>query len=137
VNPYVTEIYEDSVYMFVEMKSYEYFYGGRPTVLVLRQIDRVSYTAEDIRRKDHVDLPFITDASVIGRWCVFDFVKTVERFDPAHPAMEPFELHSLEFSEDGTVSLFHSDFERKNAYSEPCRWTKGTVIRGGLVACAY
>ena len=137
VNSYVTEIYGKYVYMFVEMKSYEYFYGGRPTVLVLRQIDRVAYTSEDVRRKDNVDLPFVSDPSVIGEWRVFDCVKTKERFDPAHPTMEPFALHTLEFSEEGTAALIRSSLEKKNAHREPCRWTAGTLIRGELVACAY
>ena len=137
VNSYVTEIYGKYVYMFVEMKSYEYFYGGRPTVLVLRQIDRVAYTSEDVRRKDNVDLPFVSDPSVIGEWRVFDCVKTKERFDPAHPTMEPFALHTLRFSEDGTAALIRSSLEKKNAHREPCRWTAGTLIRGELVACAY
>ena len=137
VNSYVTEIYGKSVYMFVEMKSYEYFYGGRPTVLVLRQLDRVAYTSEDVRRRDNVDLPFVSDPSVIGEWRVFDCVKTKERFDPAHPTMEPFALHTLRFSEDGTAELIRSSLEKKDAYRESCRWTSGTVIRGELVACAY
>ena len=137
VNPYVTEIYGKSVYMFVEMKSYEYFYGGKPTVLVLRQIDHVAYTSEDVHRTDNVDLPFVSDPSVIGSWSVFDCVKTKERFDPAHPTMEPFALHTLRFSEDGTAELIRATLEKKDAYRESCRWTLGTVIRGGLVACAY
>ena len=137
VNPYVTETYGNSVYMFVEMKSYEYFYGGRPTVLVLRQLDRVAYTSEDARRKDNVDLPFVSDPSVIGEWKVFDCVKIKERFDPAHPTMEPFPLHTLRFSEDGKAELIRSALDKKNAYRESCRWTAGTVIRGELVACSY
>ena len=137
VNPYVTETYGNSVYMFVEMKSYEYFYGGRPTVLVLRQLDRVAYTSEDARRKDNVDLPFVSDPSVIGEWKVFDCVKIKERFDPAHPTMEPFALHTLRFSEDGKAELIRSALDKKDAYRESCRWTSGTVIRGELVACAY
>ena len=137
VNPYVTETYGNSVYMFVEMKSYEYFYGGRPTVLVLRQLDRVAYTSEDARRKDNVDLPFVSDPSVIGEWKVFDCVKIKERFDPAHPTMEPFALHTLRFSEDGKAELIRSALDKKNAYRESCRWTAGTVIRGELVACSY
>ena len=137
VNPYTIEMYENAVYMFVEMKSFEYRYGGRPTVLVLRQIDRKAYTAEDIRRKDDVDLPFVPDPSVMGSWRVYDCVRTKEHFDPAHPTMEPFALHTLDFSEDGTAVLIRSSLEKRNAHKEPCRWTAGVVIRGGIVACAY
>ena len=137
VNPYMTENYGNSVYMFVEMKSYEYFYGGRPTILVLRQIDRVAHTSEEVRRKDNVNLPFVLDPFVIGEWKVFDCVKTKSCFDPAHPTMEPFALYTLRFFEDGTAELLHSSLEKKDAYRESCRWTAGTVIRGELVACAY
>ena len=137
VNPYTVEIHENSVYMFVEMKSYEYRYGGRPTIMVLRQIDRIAYTAEAVRRKDDIDLPFVPDPLVMGSWRVYDCVKSRERFDPAHPTREPFALHTLEFSEDGTAVLIRSSLEKKNAYRESCRWTSGVVIRGEIVACAY
>ena len=137
VNPYTTEIYEDSVYMFVEMKSYEYRYGGRPTVLVLRQLDHVAYKAEDIRKRDHVDLPFTLDSAVVGHWRVCDWIKTKERFDPSDPTVAAFELDSVCFFEDGTAFLNHHALEKKNAWSEKCCWTKDVLIRGGLVACAY
>ncbi len=137
INPYTIETYENAVYMFVEMKSFEYRYGGRPTVLVLRQIDRTAYAAEEIRKKDNVDLPFIPDPAVIGNWCVYDCVKSKDRFDPVHPTMEPFALHTLEFSEDGKAALIRSSLEKRNAHKESCRWTLGTVIRGEIAACAY
>lgn len=137
VNPYTTERYGDSVYMFVEMKSYECLYGGRPTVLVLRQLDHVAYKSEDIRQRDTVDLPFALDPAVVGNWRVCAFVKTKERFDPVHTAIEAYELDSVRFYAEGNGLLIHDLPEKKSAWKEECRWTKGALIRSGLVACAY
>ncbi len=43
VNPYTTECHRGDVYMFIELKSFEYRYGGNPTILVLRQVDHIAY----------------------------------------------------------------------------------------------
>lgn len=61
VNDFSTELYGGNRYMFVNLKSYHYRRGGRPTVLVLRQVDNAAYSAESIARKDDMDMPFVDD----------------------------------------------------------------------------
>lgn len=46
VNDYHVEEYDGNRYMFVDFKSYEYRRGGKPKVLVLRQLDNVAYSTE-------------------------------------------------------------------------------------------
>lgn len=63
---YQIEDYQGSRYMFVENKSYEYLRGGRPTVLVLEQVDKSRYTKREIAREDDTDMPFVNDERVLG-----------------------------------------------------------------------
>ena len=136
VNPYTLERHGDSLYMFVEMKSYESRYGGKPTVLVLRQLDRIAYREEELRKKDNVDLPFVFDPNVIGDWRTVDCVKTKERFDPAHPTTAAFSVSSIRFRTDGTAIITYDAIDKARAGKETFSWTRGVLIRGGL-ACAY
>ena len=66
---YQIEDYQGSCYMFVENKSYEYLRGGRPTVLVLEQVDKNRYTKREIAREDDTDMPFVNDERGIRSGC--------------------------------------------------------------------
>lgn len=61
---YFTAEYADERYMFVAHKSYFFMHGGRPTALVLRQLDTKSYTKAEIARRDDVDMVFVDDAVI-------------------------------------------------------------------------
>ena len=136
VNPYTTEYYENDFYMFVKMKSYEYRYGGKETVLVLRRLDRIAYREEDLRKTDQVDIPFIRDDSILGVWHVFDCCRTKECFDPTHPTQAAFAVSSLIFEEDGKAILSYGSLDKANGKRQLCRWTDGFLIREKL-ACTY
>ena len=80
VNEYSTEHYNGDRYMFINMKTGCFRLGGRTTVVVLKQLDNVAYSVEDTARRDNVELPFVNDESIIGKWKVFDFCKTKNSF---------------------------------------------------------
>jgi len=136
VNPYTTEAHGNEFYMFVKMKSYEYRYGGRETVLVLRRLDRIAYRAEELRKTDGVDLPFLSDDKILGNWKVFDCCRTKEQFDWRQPAKTAFPVSSLSFEGDGTALLSYYSLNAANEKKQICKWTKGVLIKGNL-ACAY
>lgn len=135
-NRYTLETIGNELYMFVELKSYEYLYGGKPTVLVLRQLDRKKYSEEEIRKRDDVDQPFVLDPCVLGKWKAFGFTKTIERFDPNEKVKYALSLLSVSFDADGEAVLYHRNLKYEKGFSEHCRFTKGFLLRKDL-ACGY
>ena len=135
-NRYTLETIGNELYMFVELKSYEYLYGGKPTVLVLRQLDRKKYREEEIRKSDDVNQPFIPDLCVVGNWKAFGFTKTIERFDPNEKVKYALSLLSVSFDADGEAVLYHRNLKYEKGFPEHCRFTKGFLLRKDL-ACGY
>lgn len=136
VNDYVVEEHDGSRYMFVTFKSYEYRRNGKPTVLVLRQIDNVAYLAEDIARKDNIDLPFVDDKAIPGVWEVKGFCRNIEAFDPSKAPRSNLFFKQIEFKENGEVISIYGDKTICGAHMQT--WTKGFVLRKwNHTACAY
>ncbi len=135
-NRYTLETIGGGLYMFVELKSYECRYGGKPTVLVLKQIDRKEYCEEDIRKRDDVNKPFVPDVCMIGDWKVSGFTKTIERFDPNEKEKYSLSLLSVSFRENGDAVLYYRNLKNDSGFPENCRYTKGFLLRKDL-ACAY
>ncbi|MGM9637278.1 MAG: MerR family transcriptional regulator [Eubacteriales bacterium] len=136
VNSYTVEEYDGSRYMFVNFKSYEYHHGGKPTVLVLRQADHNSYSADDLARKDNIDLPFEEDLSVLGSWVARDCCRHIEAFDPETIRNRKLFFRRIEFKPDGEVTSLYGD--RLISGEDMQVWTKGYVLRKwNRTACAY
>ena len=130
------EEHDGGRYMFVDFKSYEYRRGGKPTVLVLRQIDNAEYTAEELVRKDNIDLPFVDDPTVIGTWNAYGFCKTVEAFDPTEPQRKELFFKQITFGRDGEVISVYRDKTISGAHMQT--WTKDYVLhKWDSTACAY
>ena len=123
VNPYVIEEIKGEKYMFVEWKSYSYIkLGGQTTVLVLKQLDNKKYTVDEISRTDNIDMPFVEDKKILGKW------KAVARldnkdgdFDPDVPENNLF-FHHIEFKENGRFTRNGNDTSRFAS------WTKGYLL---------
>ncbi len=103
VNPYVIEEHEGCTYMFVEFKSFAYMRGGRPTVLVLRQINQVSYTMEQIAQRDDMNLPFCRDDKVLGKWRAVDVCASIEGYARSGNSTERLIYQNLEFCPEGEM----------------------------------
>lgn len=80
VSDYTIEEHNGVRYMFVNSKSYNYHQNGRVTVLVLRQVNTVRYSAEELARKDNICKPFVNDPHVLGKRRAHDFCKSKEAF---------------------------------------------------------
>lgn len=65
---------------------------------------------------DKVDLPFVKDSEVLGKWITVDYVKVPETFKPGQRQNNPIYVTELTFLADGKTSLTN------------LTWTKGTVL---------
>ncbi|MBE6608755.1 MAG: MerR family transcriptional regulator [Ruminococcaceae bacterium] len=136
VNDYTIEKYDGNTYMFVSLKSYEYRHGGQPTTLVLRQIDNKAYTAESIARKDNIDMPFVNDDAVIGKWKVFGFCLNKEAFSPHSCQKDITYFASVEFRPSGEVICKYGEEIISDRNMQ--EWTKGYILRKwNKCACEY
>lgn len=138
VNNYSIEVFNGKRYMFIDYKSYNYFHGGKTTVLVFRQVDNKTYSAKEIARKDNINLPFINDERIIGKWKSFSFCKRKEEFDPSKQLMETWFWSDVEFRPDGEV-ISHYDWGKEVICGrDKQEWTKGFLLRKwNSSACAY
>lgn len=136
-NDYTLERRGEELFMTVEMKSYDYLKSGITEKVTLRRVDNVQYTMRDITRKDNIDLPFVNDEQVLGRWVVYDFLRHREDFDPnKQEQSRDFFFKEIEFCENGScTSVYGSKTVRGDNMQV---WTKGYVLRKwNSTACAY
>ena len=136
-NRYEFENYDGAQYLFIENKSYEYRRGGRPTVLVLRRMDRKAYTSEEIARTDDIDIPFVDDPAILGNWKAIGFSSSKEEFDPDQEAPEDqLYFKSIEFRKNGAcISRYGNEIIQGSNMQV---WTKGFVLRKwNRTACKY
>lgn len=77
-------------------------------IWVYEKSDNCEYTADDIKKRDMTDYPFVPEKSVIGRWIVRDFYpwKFEENFDHTKQNYSDDDLfvREVEFREDGTYT---------------------------------
>ncbi|MGN1345172.1 MAG: helix-turn-helix domain-containing protein [Eubacteriales bacterium] len=121
VNPYEMEEYDGERYLFIHWKSYDYRRGGKPVILVLKQLDCAAYTKEEIARCDNTDLPFVLDGQMLGKWKAHSSFRSRDEFDPAQPEEAPF-WKGVEFRKDGTCVKF------LGSRSFVQEWTKGFLL---------
>ncbi len=136
LNSYEVEEYNGERYMFIQNKSYYYRRGGKPTILVLRQLDHNAYQNSDISRHDPIDMPFVPDHNVRGKWISVCYLRSIEEFDPNYRVSEEkLYFKRIEFFEDGNcISIYGNE---TIAGDNMQVWTKGYVLRKwNRTACA-
>ena len=138
VRPYCTEIRNNQRYMFIDYKVGEYLHTGSKTIIVYRQADNKEYRADEISRKDNIDLPFVNDPNLIGKWEAVDFINHKEAFDPCAVSRRPLSWSDVEFKENGSVTS-HYDWGKDEISGDDRQvWTKGFLLRKwNNSACAY
>lgn len=136
-NDYTLERREDGLYMTIALKAYDYPKSGATEEITLRRLDNEHYSVEDIARKDRIDLPFVGDERVLGRWVVFDFIRRMEDFDPNEPSgRRDLYFKEIEFLENGSCTSVYGDETIRGDDMQV--WTKGCVLRKwNSTACAY
>jgi hypothetical protein len=127
IHPYEIEEIDSAAYMFIETDSDE--------ILVFKQTDKKRYDKYEIGQHDNIDLPFVNDENVFGKWTVVDYVKEISDFKPLIKKFKgELFFKSAEFLPDSDLrgSTSSGSFTQK--------WTKGTALfrmGSGNTASAY
>lgn len=136
VDPYVIEEIDGESFMLVEHKSYEYLRGGRPTVLALRRADRREYSLEEIAKRDDIDLPFVPDDEIIGKWRSVAFCRSPEEFESSKEHRRGLFFRAVEFKANGDVTSYYAG--KTVSGSALQSWTKGYILsKLDHTACGY
>lgn len=136
VNDYEVQMVGEENYMFVSYKSYDYCRGGVPKILVLRQVDNKRYYANELAKKDNIEMPFVEDDRILGKWKVFDFINSKEEFSPEGSGETPIFFKCVEFFPGGSCNSVYG--EELITGDEKQVWTKGYLLRKwNSCACAY
>lgn len=135
-NPYTKEKIDGEQYLFVDFKSYDYCRGGKPTILVLHQLDHEVYSADALSRKDNIDLPFVPDDAILGEWKAYSVCQSKELFDPTAAPVSNLFWKKVRFLPNGSCTLVYG--EETISGNQEVGWTKGALLRRfNHCACAY
>lgn len=130
---YTLENRKDGLYMVIGFKTND---GGIDPI-TLKKIDGISRTAKEIARTDDINMPFVNDEKVIGKWKAVGFIESKEDFSAeiSEEGFEPY-FSSIEFLPDGEcVSVYGGE---SVSGSDMQVWTKGYVLRKwNSTACGY
>ncbi len=136
LNSYEVEEHNGERYMFIQNKSYYYRRGGKPTILVLHQLDNKTYTRQGLARKDNIDMPFVNDEAVLGKWRTMCFLRTLEEFDTTISDSKGLYFKEIEFFKNGQCTSVYGD--ETISGDDMQVWTKGYVLRKwNNSSCAY
>lgn len=129
---YTLESRRDGLYMIIDFKT-----SIGIDVITLKKVDGKHYTAEEIARKDNIDMPFVNDKKVLGKWKAVGFIESKEDFSPdtLDCGFEPY-FKEIEFLTGGSCTSVYRDETISGDGKQV--WTKGYVLRKwNSSACAY
>lgn len=133
---YEIEKIGDETYMLLDHKGYDYLVSGKTELVAMKKVDSRAYTRREIARKDHIDMPFVDDPDVIGKWKTWGFCATKEDFS-TEPEPEEYQYwKSVEFFPGGScTSVFADDVIEGD---DQQTWTKRFLLRKyNDSACEY
>ncbi len=93
---------------------------GENYICVLKKISSKVYKISDFVKSDDINIPFVFDEKVIGKWKSVDYCEKIEDFKKEHSDSEDLWLKTIEFFEDGSVVRTH--FNGKEWHD---KWSKG------------
>lgn len=106
--------------------------GGIDSI-TLKKTDGKRYSAEEIARRDSIDMPFENDDDVLGKWKAVSFIDKKEDFSP-DDMQDGLYFSEIEFFEGGRCKSVYGE----ETITERQVWTKGYVLRKwNNTACAY
>ena len=104
----------------VDNKDYLFFRVEGKTE-VFAKVNSKHYTKATLGRHDNIELPFVYDERIIGKWKSVAFVDAIENFSPDNEC-EGLYLKEVEFFSDGRLEQTTVD----EVWHD--KWTKGSVI---------
>jgi len=93
-------------------------------IYVLKKSSNKKFSLQDIKKVEDVNIPFVEDKKVVGKWKSIAYVDNIDDFEKQNYDKNlPLWLKSVEFFEEGKA-------ERKyfNDISWDDRWTKGKLL---------
>ena len=105
---------ENNDFLFVESSDKQQIY-------VLKKTSDKHFHINEIGQRDNINLPFIADDRVLGRWKSICFVNNADDFDPNNSDNELW-LKETNFYPNGRVVRIYSDESWED------KWTKGFVL---------
>ena len=113
---YLKVTFGDGMLCPYEITGQHMFITTDKNTWVLKQMDKKHYTKYEIGVMDNIDLPFVNDEKLLGKWNVVDFVDDIEGFNPSERYWQGELFYkSEEFFPDGTDS-------------HGIKWTKGMIL---------
>lgn len=104
----------------INNREYLFFRLDNKTEIFVK-VNCKRYTKETLGRHDNIDLPFIYDERVLGKWRSVGFVDTIESFSPDNES-DGLYLKEINFFSDGRLKQTYAD----EVWHD--KWTKGSVI---------
>ena len=104
----------------IDNKEYLFFRLDDKTEIFVK-INSKRYIKATLGRHDDIDLPFVYDKRVLGKWKSVGFVDTIESFSPDNESSGLY-LKEIDFSPDGRLKQTTMD----EVWND--KWTKGAVI---------
>ena len=105
---------ENNDFLFVESSDKQQIY-------VLKKTSDKHFHINEIGQRDNINLPFIADDRVLGRWKSICFINNADDFDPNNSDNELW-LKEINFYPNGRVVRIYSDETWED------KWTKGFVL---------
>lgn len=115
--PINTYSYETRV---IDGKEYLFFHVEERTEVFVKKDSKI-YNKASLGRHDDINLPFVDDQRVKGKWKSVGYVEKMEDFVPNNTNQE-FYLKSLDFKDEGILIQEYMDDD----WNE--KWTKGKII---------
>ncbi len=113
----------------IDGKTFLFLFQENRTDVFLKTDGR-EYSKAELGRHDRIDVPFIDDAAVKGRWRSVGFVENAGEFRPGNGEKETFFLKSMEFCDNGELIQTYMDETWRQ------KWTKGLVLNLRLSTAA-
>ena len=117
-------------YMVLQFMSDECIEKGEDiTLLLYQQINNTAYTERQIRKSiDETDLPFINDDDIIGEWSVYDYVPSIDYFNPNSRHSANGDLYTLGFKFLPRGICYKTTRTTSGTSSAMLKYTKGYVL---------
>jgi len=120
-NPYIIKEFEANLYMLIELTCEESIDGLR-YINVLKKVSEKEFSLYEIGNRDDINLSFVVDENIVGKWKSIDFVQSINDFNPCNIKKEVLWLSGIDFISDGTVARTYDDetwFDK---------WTMGKLL---------
>ncbi len=115
---YETKQIENDLFMFIHVKE-----NGESYICVLKKVSSKTFKISDFVRTDDINIPFVFDEKVLGKWKSVDYLEKIEDFNGENPDSKDLWLKTIEFFEDGKVVRTY--FNGKQWHD---KWSKGKLI---------